>query len=99
MAKRTHPLAWGLVAVLASVLVIVARRENGPEALAMQQALMAQGFAGISIWALLTRTPPHPRLRTARWLAAALVILMAAALGGLWLSPRGYVLCGGVETI
>src|SRR5437870_4767707 len=90
---------WGLVPVLASALVIVARREDGPEALAIQQALMAQGLAGVSIWSLARHAPPHPRLRMARWLAAALAILMAVALGGMWLSPRGYAVCGGVATI
>jgi hypothetical protein len=90
---------WGLATVLASVLVIVVRREDGPEAMAIQQALMAQGLAGISIWTLVNRTPPHPRLRIARWWAAALVVLMAVALGGMWLSPRGYAICGGVPTL
>src|SRR5690349_21673397 len=95
----TNRVMWGSVAVLASVLVVIARREDGPEALAIQQALMAQGLAGLSIWTLLKRASPHPYLRAARWMAAALVALMAAALGGIWLSPRGYAVCGGVATI
>jgi hypothetical protein len=97
--RETNRAVWGLAAVLASVLVIIARREDGPEALAIQQALMAQGLAGVSVWTLVRRAPPHPRLRAARWMAAALVILMAVALGGMWLSPRGYAVCGGVTTI
>src|SRR5437016_1985502 len=92
-------ISWGLVAVLASALVILARREDGREALAIQQALMAQGVAGASIWSVARHAPPGPRLRLVRWLAAVLVILMAVALGGMWLSPRGYAICGGVATI
>src|SRR4051794_24090160 len=96
---RKNRLAWGVVAVLASALIIIARREDGREALAIQQALMAQGVTGASIWWLAGHAPPHPHLRPARWLAAALVILIAVALGGMWLSPPGYAICGGVATI
>jgi hypothetical protein len=99
MAKRTSRVAWGLVAVLTSVLAIIARREDGPQALVVQQALMAQGVAGASVWLLARHGLPDPRLRIVRWLAASLVILMAIALGGMWLSPRGYAFCGGVQTL
>src|SRR5437867_2552396 len=94
-----NQVAWGLAVVLASAVVIIARREDGPQALVIQQALMAQGVAGASVWTLARAALPNPRLRTVQWLAATLVILMAVALGGMWLSPRGYAFCGGVATL